>query len=396
MLTTRIDLAHLTEESTKLLSDLLLQQTQQHTSLLKRDIAFALEQVNPVTLQTYSVQVMLSHDILIRKRARNFDTARYEIIDHQKMIGEGGFSKVYDVMATISLDDFQLEIKQDKERVVKVINFKLNELEDILNEARLSKQAGSLHIKEPVLTANANGDYTGYLVMRKLHGTDLQAVISQMYQNLVSLTGYERLTICMKLLEQLISLHEKGIVHRDLKPENILMDLNNGKLTLFDFGSSKFATTDDQTHFQGTLGFIPFEVYASKGTTIKSDVYAAAINMALLFYADEPEKSPDEFIEYQFDNLFKDESLDFTEQEKEDFKSILLQMSALDVSARLSAREAYTALDHFRDNYVNRQIAEMATKKEPRYVLKKGLFFDKDKQHEPALTRPHNRSSCKF
>lgn len=396
MLTTRIDLAHLTEQSTKLLTDLLIQQSQQHVTLLKKETPLSIEQVDPVTLQTSSMTVMLSHDIVARTRAKDNNAFRFEIIDHQKKIGEGGFSKVYEVMATIALDNYQLQVKHNKERVVKVINFKLEELKDILNEARLSRQAESLHIKDPVLVTNAEGDYTCYLVMHKLPGTDLEAVMSQLYQNLVSLSGHERLTISMKLLEQLAELHDKGIVHRDLKPENILMDLNSGKLTLFDFGVSKFESTDDKSDFLGTLGFIPFEVYAGQGTTFKSDVYAAAINIALLFYADEPEKSSDEFIEYQFDNLFKDATLDFTEKEKQDFKNILLQMSTLNAQERLTARQAYTALYHFRDNYVNRQIEEMAAKREPRYVLKKGLFFDKSKQHEPVVARPRTRTSCKF
>ncbi len=396
MLTTRIDLEHLTEASQALLADLLLQESQQYTKILERNKTYTIERVDSTSLQTEIIEVTLTHDIILRQRNHDLNQWRFDVIDHQQKIGEGGFSEVYGIMATMALEKHQLKINKNKDRVVKIVHCAEEALHEIENEALISMRATSLHFKFPVMVKNADDTYTCYLVMRKLKGTDLDAIMTQMYQNLVTLSGFQRLTIAMNLLEALAKLHDQGIVHRDLKSNNILLDLNSGDLTIFDFGMSKFANTDDKGEFAGTLGFIPFEVYAGNGTTVKSDVYAAAINIALLFYADEPEKSQDDFIEYQFDHLFKDDSLDFTDKEKQALKQILLQMTALNAQERPTARQAFEALFKFRDDYVNRQIAEMAANRPPRYVIKKGLFFDKSKEQEPLTVRPNMRSSCKF
>lgn len=395
MLTTRIDLAHLDETQKQLLTDLLIQQSQQYRTVLLRDKTYSIERVNSSTLQTELVNISLSHDIVFRTRNKNFKRFRFEVIDHQKLIGEGGYSKVYDVMATISLDDYQLTISNKKERVVKIIQCTKDDLSNICAEVFITKRAGSLHIKSPVAIANDDGTYNVYLVMQKLHGTDLDAVMTQMYQNKLTISGYKRLGIGIDLLDQLIILEQQGIVHRDLKPNNILMDLNSKKLTIFDFGLSKFAYNDDKGEFEGTLGFIPFEVYAGEGTTFKADVYAAAINIALLFYGDEPEKSKDEFIEYQFDNLFKDPTLDFSENEKMEIAALLQNMTEINVDKRFSAKQARDALFKIRDDYINRQIAEMAAKAKPQYLIKNGLFYDINQQ-TPEVPRAHERSSCKF
>ena len=70
--------------------------------------------------------------------------------------------------------------------------------------------------------------------MEYIKGVKLQ----DWYKN-ININKYQRIEICIKLLEAIIYYQEKGIFHGDLHNKNIIIDNTNG-IDIIDFGSSIF------------------------------------------------------------------------------------------------------------------------------------------------------------
>lgn len=396
MVTTRIDLAHVNPQSSELLKELFTQYSQHDQSFFARDVTYTIQHFNPVTLQTRAMLLKLSHNILQRTRNKNPDEKRYEVIDHNNLIGEGGFSQVYGVLSTLTIQGQQVCRKTNKKRVVKIQECSEDELADIQNEAVITQKAKTMHMKQPTVVQTSDDRYRCYLVMQRLDGTDLYKIITQLYKNALDLTTHQRLTIAMKMLQQLKILHAKGIIHRDIKPDNVMLDLNTGELLIFDFGLSKLECddNDDAGVILGTPGYISPEVFAGDGTNMKSDIFSMSIIIGMLFYANEPAQDAKQFNAYHFENIFNDPKIDLNEKEKAELLHILKKMNNTENTARFNTDEALTAIVNLRENYVNRQIDEMAANRPQRYVLTHGLFVNNmpDKK-EIKETRVQ---SCRF
>lgn len=89
----------------------------------------------------------------------------------------------------------------------------------------------------------------------------------------------------LKIVEAVLSLHQKGILHRDIKPENILMSLKDQSLKLTDFGlACELSNLEECKSFVGSMGFIAPEGFYSdfiKGT--ESDVWSIGCIFWLLW-----------------------------------------------------------------------------------------------------------------
>ncbi len=302
----------------------------------------------------------------------------YEVVDHEDMVGVGGFSRVYKILSTLAILDNHLIVKNNKERIVKIQTFNADKMQYLLDEVALTQKARNLHIKQPAIVKISEDEYKAYTVMRRLHGADLYSVIIQMYSNALSLTTSQRLKIIVNLLTRLKALHARGIVHRDIKPDNVMIDLNTGEMEIFDFGLSKLDTVDDSNSevMQGTLGYMPLEVFRNERTTAKSDEFSMAIVIALLWYANEPGKTEEDLLNYKFDNIFNDENIDLNEEEKVVVLGILKNMSKHERDARYTDDESLAAFVDVRENYVNRKIAEWMANKPKYYALRDGLFWN--------------------
>ncbi len=376
--TTRIDITRINEKQKEKESELLKQLLSKtnYTDVLRKDIKYTLRYEDPISHSNTLKAVILSNDIIRRPSSKNENDLRYDVIDHHNKLGEGGFSSVYAILSTMAIVDNSLVVKTNKQRVVKIQKFNKEELVQLANEVELSLKANNLHMKRPALVKTGEDEYTTYLVMRRLNGTDLYSIITQMYCKALDLTTSQRLTITYKLLKQLKNLHERGIIHRDIKPDNVMMDLNTGELELFDYGLSKYDGVDDAGSIQGTRGYIPLEVFRSLGTNAKSDIFSMSVVIAMLWYADEPGEAPEDVINYQFPNIFSDEKIDLNESEKARMLSLLMNMSKNERDERYTVDEALRAVYDIREDYVNRRIEEMMANRPKRYRLENGLFVN--------------------
>jgi serine/threonine protein kinase len=375
MLTSRINLANIIDTQKPILQ--LLFKKYNEVNIFNKNKEYFIDYVNPITQCIECHSIFLSHDIIKRQRAKNEKELRYEVINHHNLIGQGGFSTVYGILCTLENNINGLLVKNNKDRVVKIQVYANDEIPLLFNETALSQKAGNLHVKKPTVVGLDNDKYQSYLVMRKLTGSDLYKIITQQSREKVTLTDHQRMTITINLLSKIDQMHKNGIVHRDLKPDNIMLDLNTRDLQIFDFGLSKFADIQDIGDFLGTPGFISIEVFLNKGTTEKSDIFAVAIIIAMLWFADQPGDTMQEMIDYKFQNIFNDKSCDLNEAEKNRLLGVLFNMSSYKSEDRINAKQAMQAFIDIREDYTNRKIDEMRANPTVFYKLKQGLFFDK-------------------
>lgn len=322
---------------------------------------------HPITKQTEKYTIRLDQKVIRRPSVHAPREDRFEVIDENQLIGEGGFSQVYAVTCTLAPieNNEGLQIKKKKERLVKKQRHTAQELHLVENEFKLTKKAGNVHPKKPAIFDEGNQQFSSYTVMRKLHGTDLMEILNQLYTEQITLTTHKRLTIAMLLLKKMDELHKTGIIHRDLKPDNIMVRLSENELEFFDYGLSKTIEADDRNEAQGSFGYIPPEVMHGEGTNEKSDLYSAAIIIGMLWFADPVDDFDPLEQYYDFPNLFKEKSSDLTHLEKAILRTLLQQMTLTNRETRPSVQEALNQITTLRDNYVNRKIDEMTNEKAP-------------------------------
>ncbi|KAI8894009.1 camp-dependent protein kinase catalytic subunit beta [Globomyces pollinis-pini] len=169
-----------------------------------------------------------------------------------KLIGKGGFAKVYQSVRKMDHRIFAIKVmRKDQLRQTKQSAHIMNE-KSILQSSRgenfivqlLGTFQDDIHLYM-VQEFLSGGDLFGYI---KLHG-HLSEVHSKFY--------------AAEILLGLEFLHEKGIVYRDLKPENILFD-NHGHIKIADLGFAKQLNGGYTTTFCGTPSYLAPEVILRK------------------------------------------------------------------------------------------------------------------------------------
>ena len=98
-----------------------------------------------------------------------------------------------------------------------------------------------------------------------------------------------KLSICRKITQALIQLHEKGIVHRDIKPENILIDEEYSPF-LTDFGLSESINENHHRRSFGTFSYAAPEIILSQQDKSgpPQDIWAAGCIFYTLWFPGSP------------------------------------------------------------------------------------------------------------
>ncbi len=116
-------------------------------------------------------------------------------------------------------------------------------------EARLAVEASHPNVVE-VLDAGADELGTPYLVMERLYGQPLEALIGERLSLLATAQAI------LPVMNALVSLHGAGIVHRDIKPSNIFLSCEGDRVVpkLLDFGIAKALAAADSTLSNVAMG----------------------------------------------------------------------------------------------------------------------------------------------
>ena len=122
-----------------------------------------------------------------------------------------------------------------------------------------------------------------YLVMDRLRGVDLAAVIAQRGP----LPVVEACLIALQVCEALATAHASGVVHRDIKPGNIFLErATHGDLSvkLLDFGISKVSPDGDDEVLTGTSDLVgspaymsPEQLRASRDVDARADIWSLGV-----------------------------------------------------------------------------------------------------------------------
>ena len=187
-------------------------------------------------------------------------TYAHDDSEEKKMIGEGGFSKVY------------RGHHSDRLVALKVLQLKEPHKSHIALFAEEVKTSLAVTGHPHIVTVFGFfvDDYRPALVM-KLYPCSLMHVLED--KDLTSKTIL--LPVALGIALGLKRLHDLGFIHRDIKPDNVLMS-EEGSPKLTDFGLTRRPSRANT--YAGTQGFLSPEMLARRGPiTYASDIYSFAL-----------------------------------------------------------------------------------------------------------------------
>ncbi len=198
-------------------------------------------------------------------------TDYYKII---RIIGEGGFGKVYEVQNRKTLETFACK-KLSKLNILNLMKFK--------DEIRILSKSDHPNIIKLYEIYESNRSF--YLIMELCKGGQLFNQISERAQKKNMYTEKDAAEIFQQIMSSIEYCHNQGICHRDLKPENILYlkegNEKDNPLKIIDFGLSKYFRMNKLSSRVGSVYYISPEVL-EQSYTEKCDVWSGGVLLFLL------------------------------------------------------------------------------------------------------------------
>ncbi len=151
---------------------------------------------------------------------------------------------------------------------------------DPLAEAHLAARVVSSQVV-PVLDAGVEQGLP-YVMQRYVDGIDLEELLAIHAAAGRPLPMSVLLRIAVDVLRGLSAIHVAGVVHRDIKPPNLFL-AGSGEALVGDFGIAVDQTPSDCESVAGTPMFIAPELWAGSPATARSDLYATAATLHLLW-----------------------------------------------------------------------------------------------------------------
>jgi tRNA A-37 threonylcarbamoyl transferase component Bud32 len=186
------------------------------------------------------------------------------------MIGQGGMSRVYDVV----------HVELEKRFVLKVLSHELVRRSDLVARLRTEWRAlGQLEHPNIVNVTDAGTTPQGvpFYVMERLEGETLSARLRR-ERRLALGTAVD---VVLGVLDGLGAAHQIGIVHRDVKPANVFLTTGGG-VKLLDFGIAKLLRPSDPSVTSrgmaiGTPRYMSPEQARGEHVDGRADLYAAGL-----------------------------------------------------------------------------------------------------------------------
>ncbi|EKX37921.1 hypothetical protein GUITHDRAFT_40080, partial [Guillardia theta CCMP2712] len=158
-----------------------------------------------------------------------------------RLVGQGGFGKVYQVRKKISGRIMALKVMR-KHMVIEELN-----VEGTRNERSVLESVMHPFIVRLHCAFHDSGRL--YLLMDWHNGGQLLKLLDEHSPFTEAQTRFYISELVLAVEE----LHARGIVHRDLKPENVLID-SHGHLVVTDFGASKISCIDEDVRTNSWVG----------------------------------------------------------------------------------------------------------------------------------------------
>lgn len=161
----------------------------------------------------------------------------------QQLLALGGMGVIYSACHALT----------GRSVAIKLLRPELSTRPDLLRrvsiEARLAVEASHPNVVE-VLDAGADDAGIPYLVLERLYGQPLEALIAERVPLLATVQAL------LPVMNALVSLHGAGIVHRDIKPSNIFLSCEGERVVpkLLDFGIAKALASADSSLSSVALG----------------------------------------------------------------------------------------------------------------------------------------------
>ena len=208
----------------------------------------------------------------------------YKII---KIMGEGGFGKVYEVENKKTLEHFACK---------KLSKININNLDKLKNEISILSQADHPNIIKIFEVYESNRSL--YIIMELCKGGELFKKITERAQKKNMYTEKDAAEIFKKIVSAIQYSHNQGICHRDLKPENILYlneDENekNNHLKIINFVFSKYFKINKLSSRVDSIHYAAPEVL-QQNYNEKCDIWSAGVLLYLLLSGHLPFSGSDE------------------------------------------------------------------------------------------------------
>ena len=254
-------------------------------------------------------------------------TDYYSIV---KIIGEGGFGKVYEVKNKTTNEVFACK---------KVSKINLIDLEKFKNEISIMSKADHPNIVKLFEIYESNRSL--YLIMELCKGGELFTKITERAQKKNMYSEKDAAEIFQNIMSGIEYCHNHGVCHRDLKPENILY-LNEGAekdnpIKVIDFGLSQVISSDKKLSTKvGTAYYVSPEILLGEYTE-KCDIWSAGVILYIFLSGDPPFNGSNDHAIYT-----KISKMKFTFPEKK-WKSISNEAKDLISHMITPEKERYTA-----------------------------------------------------
>jgi RNA polymerase sigma factor (sigma-70 family) len=199
---------------------------------------------------------------VVTSRTALTPTIEYHDLRLQKLIGQGGFGKVYRALR-IS-DGTMVAAKFLKKRFWRDLRCVQCLLDETTRVSALSHRNIIRHFGWGISPAGVP-----FIVMEWVDGTDAERWRRTCHPSLRDV-----IECCIAVADALTAAHAVGIIHGDVTPANVLRR-TDGRSLLSDFGFAQSLQDSQRAHFGGTLGFLsPEQISDAFGSVGQwTDVY---------------------------------------------------------------------------------------------------------------------------
>lgn len=343
----------------------------------------------PVEYGGETCMVTLSRDVIgwrvetyDSKRAWRFGVYREST---SPVVGAGGNGVVRRLAGTlVKMGDAQFDYRTHNPRVVKEqSNATLKDVEDVKNEAAISREHPELHVKAEFMM----GEFPArdsYMVMAEIAGEELFEIINRDMNETQVLTEAERFMLTINMLYAFKRTNAREVIHRDLKPENILVDMRTCATQYIDFGLARYKNKPDQRSC-GTPTTAAPEMMVSGETRAdhRADIYSLGLIAIILWKGGfrSGRKALHESIANGDDRYLPTmkDFRDISYKDKSSIKHILAKMISFEPVDRATIDEAISV---FEEVYLNYRLSKLHYDKDSAEIKKslrksyhQGLLF---------------------